>query len=113
MSNYNNNNNQRDKSRVFQLEWRDEDRKYPAGVGFHEEGYDEYRLKIDVFSPSRRYYVRAVEFHSADTKYRLETIDDNETKSRKTLGEGYETTTGSIKIEIPPYKHDLVLRKVK
>lgn len=102
------------KSEKINVEWRDpyNQKHYPAGVAFREEFEGDYRLKIDMFPQSRRFYVRATSFSDNKETYKVEAYDGKK-NYRTTVGQGHSTDTGSIKVKIPPYNHELLLRKVK
>ena len=102
------------KAEVFRLWWfdKEEKRHFPAGVGFHEEKYGEYRLKVDVH-PENQYYLRPISSTGHEVRYRVEVVikKNGRFKDRKVIGEGYsnELTQGDVVMNLGPYKRALIL----
>ncbi|MCB0308580.1 MAG: hypothetical protein KDD48_04355 [Bdellovibrionales bacterium] len=106
-------NTQNDKP--ISLRWRDKDGsgETDAGVAFYEDNFNEYRLKVDMFPQSRRFYVKPVSVENGNVNYRVEMIDRKQNGKRKTVGTGSPTFTGSIRMSIPPYSQVLVLKNAQ
>lgn len=63
-------------------------KRYPAGVAFHEDEYGEYRLKIDLLDQNR-YYLKTTTLENDELKYRVEAVEKRDGRffRRKAVGE--------------------------
>ena len=102
-----------DKSETFYLWWLDPKNgtRKPAGVGFFDNEFGDYRLKLDFF-PECKYYLRCVGGDSATVRYRLEVVHrnkDGKFMRRVPVGDGCVTTQNEIRIEAFPFEKELLL----
>ena len=104
-----------EKSETLNLYWLDTDtgKKTPAGVGFFNPQYGEYRLKVDLIPKDCPIYVKPISTTDGRVSYRLETVikKDGKFSHRSTVGTGYSDagTNGCAYMELGPYSPSLVL----
>ena len=107
--------NKKQQSERFYLFWCDENlkRQVPAGVAFYQDEYGEYRLKIDVISDDKTFYVRATGVQGETATYRVETAIKRNGKfsHRSLIGSGFRNkeTNNDIVMDIGPFARKLVL----
>lgn len=113
-------NQQNQKTEKFYLWWMDRNRqtRLPAGVAFYEEGYGEYRLKIDFLQALQeaqdlKFYLKSVGASDDRILFRAEAAVKKNGKfaGRYPVGEGYSSkaTDGEIFIDFGPFEKALVL----
>ena len=111
--------NESKKSEKFNLWWLDQctDKRHYAGVAFYEEGYGEYRLKIDflqgVIEGARPIYLRMLGVVDERILYRAEVVVKNNGKyaGRLPIGDGYSSkdTGGDVLVDLGPFERKLML----
>lgn len=104
-----------EKSEALNLYWVDTNtgKKIPAGVGFFNPEFGEYRLKVDLLPKDCSIYLKPITVTAERTTYRAETAvkKDGRFSHRATVGTGYSdpATNGLAYIELGPYTKALVL----
>lgn len=106
-------------SETYYLWWLDPttQKRTQAGVAFYEEGFGEYRLKIDFLSAllekPGQFYLRSIGTIDNRILFRAEAVVKKNGKyaGRFPIGDGYSSkeTDGEIHIAFGPFEKTLVL----
>ncbi|MEZ4743989.1 MAG: hypothetical protein R3B45_16335 [Bdellovibrionota bacterium] len=85
-----------------------------AGVGFYNEQYGEYLLKIDEEPSEKKYYLKPSDSEDNEIRYRMELVlkrKDGSFLKRQLVGEGYKSddTNGNVFIDYGSKYKTLVL----
>ena len=99
-------------SKPLRLRWYDPqlDLFFPAGIGFYNQGYGDYTIKLNM--GRGKLYLRPVTFEDNQTQFRVEEMRQENGKVIKgDVGNAFmdESTNGTIHIKIGGYSDILIL----